>query len=270
MSKVKKYLKKLIYRYKDDDVPSLASQLAYSLLTSFFPFLIFLITLVGFSSIRSDNVLKNMSLLLPQSAYELIEKTVIEVVNTKSGSLLSASLFISIWSGSSGFRAVIRGLNKAYDEPETRGYIKVQIITLFCTVGLAFIIIFIIILLVFGEVLGNYLQCCYRFSEIYRYLWDLIRYLISGFSLIFTFALLYLVTPCRKLKWKEVIPGALFSTIGWLIASLLFSFYVNNFGNYSRFYGSIGAVFILMTWLYITSVIIIMGGELNAIFLNKN
>jgi len=78
------------------------------------------------------------------------------------------------------------------------------------------------------------------------------------------FALIYHYIPSRRLKWREVIPGAIFSTLGWIVVSFGFAFYVNNFGDYSKVYGSIGAVIILLTWLYLTSVIIIIGGEINA------
>ena len=82
--------------------------------------------------------------------------------------------------------------------------------------------------------------------------------------MVFIFAALYHFTPCRKLKWKDVMPGAIFTTIGWVVCSLLFSLYVNNFGSYSMIYGSIGAVIILMTWLFLISEVLLIGGEINA------
>jgi membrane protein len=85
------------------------------------------------------------------------------------------------------------------------------------------------------------------------------------------FAGIYRYTPAKRISWQEVFPGAIVSTIGWLIVSLGFSFYVNNFSNYSRLYGSLGAVFVLMTWLYISSIILILGGEINSVIvIRKN
>jgi membrane protein len=264
MVKVIKDVKALIFRFKDDEVMALSSQLAYSLILSFFPFLIFLMTLVGYSSIKSTNVLASLSTILPRNAYELTEKTIVEIVDTRQGNLLSFSLIVTIWSASAGFSAVIRGLNKAYDEEEKRGYIKLQFLSILCTIVLVFIILFSFLLLVLGEVLGNYIACCYKFSGLYRSLLDISRYVIMVVAMIFGFAALYHYTPARRLTWKEVLPGALFTTAGWIITSFGFSYYVNNFNNYSRVYGSIGAVIVLMTWLFISSIIIIMGGELNA------
>lgn len=264
MTKVVKDIKALIFRFMDDEVMALSSQLAYSLILSFFPFLIFLITLVGYSSIKSGDVLASLGVILPRNAYELTERTIVEIVEVRKGNLLSFSLIATIWSASAGFKAVIRGLNKAYDEEEKRGFIKLQLLSILCTIVLVFIILVAFLLLVLGGVLENYIVCCYKFSGVYKLLLRIGRYFIMATSMILGFAALYHYTPARRLTWKEGLPGALFTTVGWLITSNGFSFYVDNFNNYSRIYGSIGAVIVLMVWLFISSIIIIMGGELNA------
>lgn len=257
-------IKNLIFRFGDDDVPGVGAQLAYSLLLSFFPFLIFLITLIGYSSIESDTVLLSIQAVLPNEAFILIKNTVVEVVNNKYGNLLSISLIFTVVAASNGFKAVIKGLNKAYDEQEERGFFKLQLISILCTFALAFVILATFTLLVFGDILGNYLTVKFGYSEVFKDLFNILRYVFTLLDMIFIFATLYRYTPCRRMSWLEVLPGALFSTLGWLLVSIGFSFYVNNFGKYSRIYGSIGAVIILMTWLFLSSVIIILGGELNA------
>lgn len=260
-----KDLVNLAKRFSADDVLALASQLSYSLLLAFFPFLIFLLTLAGFSPINGSDVLFVIKQILPENAFSLIQNTIIEVFDTRNKNLLSISLLITIWTASSGFNAVIKGLNKAYDEDEKRSYIKVQLVAILCTFGLTFVIILTVVLLVFGEMLWMAGIKWMGFPMELKYLWDLIRYVIILLSMIFIFAALYHFTPSRRLHWKDVMPGALFSTAGWLIASFGFAFYVNNFGNYSKVYGSIGAVIILLTWLFITSIVIILGGEVNAV-----
>lgn len=264
MNFAKKVLRDMYYRFKDDDVTALASQLSYSFIVSFFPFIVFLLAVAAFSNINKEAVLETLKIMLPNNAYELIEKTVVEVLLTRNGNLLSFGLFLALWSSSAGVMAIIRGLNKAYDEPEKRGFIKVRVISILGTIGVTISVTLSIVLLIFGGLLGNYLQCCYRLADIYRTMWDVLRYILSILLLIMIFSAIYHFLPSRKLGWKEVFPGAIFSSLGWIVSSLLFAYYVNNFSNYSRFYGSIGAVFVLMTWLYISSVIIIMGGELNA------
>lgn len=259
-----KDIKNLVFRFNDDDVLALSSQLAYSLIFSFFPFLIFLMTLVGYSPISSTEVLAGLNRILPNNALELIHNIIVEVVDSRNGHLLSISLFVTVWSASGGFNAVIKGLNKAYDESEDRSIFKVQLIAILCTFGVTSIILLTILLLVFGQVFGRYLAIKLGYSFVFQRIWNTVRYIVMLLAMLFIFAALYHYTPSRRLTWKEVIPGATFSTIGLVMVSMGFAFYVNNFGNYSLVYGSIGAVIILLTWLFLLSIIIIMGGEINA------
>jgi membrane protein len=264
MKLLKRVIKDMYYRFKDDDVIALSSQLSYSFITAFFPFLIFLLSITAFTNVNTEVVLENLKVILPNDAYNLIDKIVVEVLGTRSGNLLSLSLLSALISAASGIMGVIRGLNKAYDEPEKRGMIKVWLISVLGTVGITITVTLSLIFLIFGGLLGNYLQCCYRLADIYRAIWDILRLIISILILVMIFTAIYYYLPSRRLRWREVVPGAVFSSAGWLISSILFSLYVNNFSNYSKFYGSLGAVFMIMTWLYMSSVMIIMGGELNA------
>jgi membrane protein len=201
---------------------------------------------------------------VPQESLSLIEKAVVEVTDVRQGNLLSFSLILTLWAATGGIKAVMHCLNKAYDEREKRGFIKIQLLSIFFTLGLVVVLISTITLLVFGNIIGDYLSCCYQFSEAVRWLWNIIRYIIMVVVMIIIFAVIYHYTPSRRLTFKEVIPGALFSTAGWIIISIGFSYYVDNFANYSRLYGGIAAIFILMAWIYLSSMILLIGGEINA------
>lgn len=268
--KVTKLVKQIVKVSLEDDIFALASQLAYSLLFAFFPFLIFVMTLIGFSSIRSEEVLDLFSKIMPYQVYSLIKNTVVEVVDTKNGNLLSFSLIVTIWASISGFNAVIKGLNKAYKENERRGFLKVQMVSLIFTFGLVLVIFSMAFLMVFASVNEAFIERTIGYPQITSYIWDVIKYLILVFGMIFIFAALYRYTPTKKYEWKDVAWGAVFSTVGWIIASFGFSFYVNNFGNYSKLYGSIGTVIVLMVWLFIGSFIVILGGELNSVMLDES
>ncbi|MBK5241024.1 YihY/virulence factor BrkB family protein [Clostridium sp.] len=260
-----KDLKELVRRAIDDDITALAAQVTYYLLLSFFPFLLLLLSMLGYSDLKSDDVLVYLSQIMPQSSFDLIYTTVIDVFDSKTVNLLSISLIGLVWSGSSGFRAIIKGLNKAYDEKETRAYWRTLLISISFMIGLALVIIAAVALVVFGQTLGGVFVDKFNVSSNFILNWDIIRYLVTLCGMVFIFAALYHFTPCRRLTWKEVMPGATFSTLGWLISSLGFAYYVNNFNNYSSVYGGIGAVIVLMLWLYITSIIILLGGEINAL-----
>lgn len=259
-----------IIKIKNDDIFALASQLAYYLILSFFPLIISIMTLVGFSNLNSEEVLISLSTLVPDAVYVLIDKTIVEIVSTQNVGLLGASVAVTIWSASSGFRAVIKGVNKAYNVKEQRSYIKRAMVAIFFTVALTIIIILTLSALVFGDIIGDYITRYIPFEHIISTIWNITRYGIVLFMMILVFAGIYRYTPARKIPWKEVIPGSVFSCLGWIIVSLAFSYYINNIANYSMLYGSLGAMFILMTWLYLTSVILILGAEINSVLSSNN
>lgn len=255
----------LIVKVKRDDIFSLASQLAYYLVLSFFPFLIFLITLIGFIQPNPEDVLYGMSNLLPTSVFQLIQSTINEVISSQNAGLLGVSILLTIWTASSGFRAVIKGINKAYNLNDKRSYITRSFISYISTIVLAVTIILTLILLVFGQLIGNYLIALLPLNGLMAFIWNILRYVVILIYLILVFATIYRYTPCKRVSWRNTIPGAIFSTFGWIAISLAFSFYINNFGNYSRLYGGLAAVFILMIWLFLMSIIFILGVEINSV-----
>ena len=260
-----KFIIYFIVKIRDDDIFALAAQLAYYLILPFFPFLIFLLTLIGFSNLDSMEVLGALRAMLPTSAFELIYSVIIEVIEKQNTGLLGASLLLVIWSASSAFRAVIKGINKAYGLNENRSFIKRVFIAIICTFALAFVILLTLVMLVFGGLIGDLLASYLPFPTVVYRVWNFLRYVLVVFMMILIFASIYRYTPSKMLRWREVIPGAIACTIGWLVVSLGFSFYINNFSNYSKIYGGLGAVIILITWLYLTSIILIIGGEINSL-----
>lgn len=254
----------LRYRILDDDIMALSSYLSYALLVSFFPFLIFLLTVIGLFPIGDLNILVYLSSVLPKSVYEFVYNIINEILKASSINLLSFSVLITLYTSSRGFRAVIKGLNRAYDESEKRSIIKVQLLSILFTLGIIFIILVSFLLQIFSLQLKFILTKYFKYIKTIEYFSIFNRYFLLSISLIFLFAFIYKYTPSRKIRWLSVLPGALFSTISWVICSLGFSFYVNNFSNYSKLYGSIAAMFVLLTWLFISSAIILIGGEINA------
>jgi membrane protein len=221
-------------------------------------------TLIGYSSVKSEEILIALSSILPNDIMKLVNSTIIDVVETRRSDLLSFSMITTIWTASNGFNAVIRGLNKAYDEKEKRPFWKVQLTAILCTIGLVLIIILSFALLVFGELGVKLLVTKLHGTSSLEFLIDFIRYLVGLTVMIIVFTIVYRYTPSKKLTLSETVPGAIFTTLGWTAVSIVFSFYVNNFGRYSKIYGSLGAVIALMSWLFISSVIILIGGEINA------
>lgn len=255
----------LFIKVKRDDIFALASQLAYYLILSFFPFLIFLITLIGFSNLNNTEVLEGLQSILPTAVFELTASTISEVINSQNTGILGISGVLAIWAAASAFRAVIKGVNKAYDVDEDRSFIKRSIIGIISVIALALTIMCTLAMLVFGDLIGEFLNRFLPFEHLINFIWNILRYAIIIAMMIIVFAMIYKVAPAKRIRFRNVLPGAIITTIGWLIASLAFSYYVNNFSNYSRLYGSLWAVFVLMTWLFMTSIVFILGVEINSV-----
>lgn len=257
-------LKDIYLRFEDDDIPALAAQLTYYLLLSFFPFFIFFITLLSFTPITSDQAINYFHKILPQSSFNILFEVIKQVQRSNKGTFISFGMIATIWAASNGMNAVIKGINKAYDQHETRSFWKVRAVSIIATIALAMTIILSFILLVFGEVIGAKLFDYLGYPHLFIALWNLVRYSVPTIVMVTVFTLLYKFTPNKRLHIKEVFAGSLFSTVGWSVTSILFSIYVNNFSNYSKTYGSIGGIIILLVWLYWISMIILLGGEVNA------
>lgn len=264
MKDLKSKILYFIIKINNDNIFAQSAQLAYYLILAFIPFLIFIMTIIGFSSLNSMQVLEGLKSILPNNVFELIEMTVVDVVDTQNARLLGISILVTMYSASSGIRAIIRGVNKAYDLHEHRSFIKIATIAIIFTVALPIMIMLALSLLVFGSLIGNYLIYIFKSKSTIILVWNISRYILVIVAMILIFACVYRFTPAKKVSWKEAFPGAIVSTLGWIIISSVFSYYINNIANYSRLYGSLGAVFIMMTWLYLTSLILILGAEINS------
>lgn len=257
-------VKDLYFRFNDDDVPALASQLAYYFILAIFPFLIFLLNLISFTPITSEQALSDLSKVVPDVAYDIIRDGINQMSRSNRQTFMSFSMLATLWAASNGMNAVIKSLNKAYDQHETRSLWKVRGLSIIATIAFAFTIILSFILLILGEVIGRAIFVFLGLSNSFKVLWSFIRFISPVTIMVIVFALLYRYMPNRRMKYSEVLAGSIFSSIGWFITSVLFSIYVNNFSNYANAYGSIGGIILLIVWLYWISIIILLGGELNA------
>ena len=181
----------LIAKIKKDDVFALSSQLAYYLVLSFFPFMLFLMTLVGFSDLSSSEILEGLSVILPKKILELTQSTIKEVSDNQYTGLLGLSIVLMIWTASSAFKAIIKSVNKAYNFKEDRSFIKLSIISMLGILALALIIILALTMLVFGNVIGEYIKNTDRFYEIIIILWNIFRYVFIFIIMIFIFTTIY-------------------------------------------------------------------------------
>lgn len=263
-------LKLLWHRVDEDDLPGLSAQLAYYFLLSLFPLLIVLFTLLPYIPIPHQDMLGIVRDFAPVDAMDLIEKNVHDIMNHRNGGLLSFGIIGTIWSSSNGINAIVKAFNKAYNVKESRSFIVSRGMAILLTFGMIFVLILAIVLPVFGREIGVFLFSQMGYTTEFIKVWDTLSWLVSAIILFLIFTGLYWIAPNVKIKCRSAFPGAAFATVGWIISSIGLTFYVGNISNYSLTYGSIGAIIVLMIWLYISAFIIILGGEINAFYSEKN
>ena len=195
----------------------------------------------------------------------MIQGTLSDVLQNRNGGLLSFGIIATIWSASNGMNAIVKSLNRSYGIDETRPSFIVRLLSFVFTILIILLFAVALVLPVFGRQIGTVLFSFFGFEEGFINIWNSIRWTISPLIIFIVLSALYWLVPNTKLTIKSVLPGALFATIGWILTSLAFSFYVSNYGNYSNTYGSIGGIIVLMLWLYFTGNILLMGGQINAV-----
>ncbi|MDH4595162.1 YihY/virulence factor BrkB family protein [Listeria innocua] len=247
-----------------NDVSGNAAQLAYYMLFSIFPMLLIAATLLAYLHIDKDSVFNMIKEFAPDQIMDFLEENLNTLLTQKNGGLLSIGIIATLWSASNGMNAVMKSLNKAYGVTNKRNYVVQRLLSMFFTLAMLATVGATLLLLVFGQQIGMFLINHLNFSEDFLSFWNNLRWTVTLVVIFVVFTFLYWVAPNRRSTLISVIPGALFSTIGWTIASVGFAYYVNNFGNYSATYGSIGVIIILMLWFYLTGIILMIGGELNA------
>lgn len=270
MSRIVNFMKQLYEQIVRADVFGLSAQLAYFFLLSLFPFLLFLITLLGYLPIDDHAVIDFLKAYAPAEIITLIEANITQLIYTQNGSLLSISIVGTLWSASNGVNAITKAFNEAYQVEENRSFFVARLIAIALTIAMIGIISIALLLPVFGKMIGVYLFSFVHLSDSFLQLWNTLRWVVSSIVFFIVLLALYKLAPNKKIYIRHAVYGAIFATFSWQLVSLAFSYYVNTLGNYSATYGSLGAVIILMIWFYISGIIIITGGVINAILSYKD
>src|SRR6056297_1026765 len=256
-------LDQIAYRFKDHNLIGSAAELAYFLFLSIFPFLIALLNIIDFFQLERNQYVLDIIRYAPEDIQTIIEAFINDLSFGSSEGLLSIAVIGGVLAASTGFRAIIRALNRAYEFTESRGILRKVALSIFFTIILILVITLVFISLIFQ---------LFDIEVIFLMTWSYLRLLISFLIMILIFAFMYKFSPNIKnqgsLSLKSNLPGAIFASVSWIALSLMFSYYVSNFGRYSVTYKSLGGVIILLVWLFISSMVIVLGGEINATLIN--
>jgi membrane protein len=261
-------LKIALQEFQRDDAMGLAAQLAYYLILALFPFILVLVSLMGTfgSQDFASTVLGYFRQVTPSPVYTLIETYTEDIISGErpAPGLLSFGVLFTLWSISNAFAALIKALNQAYDAKETRPFWKIRGIAVLMTLGLSGLIFVGMLLMVLGPHLGVIIASFFGFGPVFEFVWNIVRLPAALLFMMITVALLYYFAPNVNQPFRWITPGGLIGVLLWVFASTGFGYYVSNSGSYDRTYGSIGTAIILLLYLYISSLTILFGAELNA------
>ena len=251
---------------KDDNVPLLAAGAAFYVFLALFPALIAAVTVYGLVAdpAQVESQIGSVASGLPAEARTILTEQLSSIAEGSSRSLsfgLAASLLGAIWAASGGMANMMKAINLAYDEEETRGFLKLRAVALALTLGgvlfLAVAVGLVAVLPVVLDALG--------LEGVARYVVGAARWVGLLALVLVALAVIYRYAPDRdnpKFRWTSV--GAAIATVLWIVGSVGFSLYVSNFGSYGKTYGALAGVVVLLLWLFLTSYIILLGAEVNS------
>ena len=252
----------------EDHVGAYAAQTAYFFMLCFIPIILLLLTLVRYTPVTKADVMTAVIRVFPTSVDSMITSIVNQVYNQSMG-IIPVTVVVALWSAGKGVLAMTSGLNCIYKCPETRNYVLLRIRATLYTVMFIIVIIFLLVLSVFGNSLNLFVA---EYVPIIKNLADWLiraRTVITPAVLMIFCLLIYKFLPNRRDRLIKQLPGAVFAAIGWMVVSWIFSVYVDIFQGFTSMYGSLTTIVLIMLWMYFCMYSILLGGEVNLIMYDK-
>jgi membrane protein len=261
-------LKRIWTSSYEDGVYNRAAELAYFFFLSLFPGVIFVSTLLGFvfksNTQLTGLLLQYLSTTLPGSAFDLIRKVITEITRSSGSGKLTFGILAALWTANSGMNAIEDALNAVYKVKESRALWKTYGIALIMTVSASLLIIAALTVFLYGGALVQLVSDTTGLKPVFYWTWRIAQWPIALFFVSLVASMVYYAAPNLKQRcWQWLSPGAVFATLGWIAASGLLRLYFHFFTSYAKTYGSLGAVMALMTWLYVTGIMLLLGAEVN-------
>ena len=255
--------KQIYDKFSKDEMTVYAAQASFFTIIAAFPFIMLLMAMIQLiPTITKSNLLQVITSLVPANLKSLVFGVVENIYTNSPATVLSVTAIAAIWSASRGMLSIERGLNRVFGKQKKRNYVVTRMICAGYTIIFMLICILTLVLLVLGSSIQGFVEHHFPVvAEITHYVISFRTVLLLILTICFTF--LYTYVPEKKQHFKKQLPGAIFSTLGWIAFSFAFSIYFNNFSNFSVMYGSLTAIVLLMLWLYVCICIQFLGEEIN-------
>ncbi len=268
---MKKYITNLIQKIIQADFPGMAAEMAFMFILGIFPFLLFLTSLFAWLGKKAlmNPILNFIGAITPTDVANLINNTLNEAMIFHQGRLIAIiGLFITVALAANAIAVITKGLNRAYALDEHRPFWYIRLLSILMVFANAFVLFISVNLIIFGKIILEFLI---NYTTLSNLLVDIIifsRWPVSFMALYCMAFINYYMLPAvvghEKIKRKSALPGTLFFCVFWLLGSWSYSLYLTNLNTYNKVYGTIGAFAIMMVWLFYTSLIILIGGEINS------
>lgn len=252
-----------VKKFDEHRVSIHAAQVAFFILVSFFPFMMFLITLLRYTPLSEDIILNTMNRIIPNGLDSIVSGWLHETFEAASGTLLSITVITTLWAGSKGFYGIATELNEIYEIPKKKNIFLRRLFSIFYTIVFTVMIILSLIVLVYGNRIVNLINSHFPIMTNLSMITFLLRSVAAFIVFIGYFVCLYRFVPERKSTFRQELPGAILSAFLWIAFSYLYSLYVDYRSAFSSAYGSLTNIVLLMLWVYLCIIIIFLGAMLN-------
>jgi len=264
-------LKRLVKEIQEDHLAAFAGNLTYKGLFALFPFLVFLLSLLGLFGAPDllRDLIDQARVVLPSGAVDLLEDQLLGIAGSRAQGAFTlgaiVSLLLALWGVSGAFRSVMEAMNVMYEIEEARPFWKQLLISIFLSLGIAALLIFALVLVVFGPEIGGAVADAVGLGSVFQIVWNIVQWPVLIFLVVFAFALVYYYAPDVEQSFKWISPGSIVAVLMWLIFSLLFSIYVERSGSFNATYGTFAGIIILMLYIYYSAFIMLVGAQLNQV-----